>query len=146
MVKLASVREIRIYGPRLARGRSEYMNAGIYVLATVFLAGGFVAQFSWEPKSGLVLLLIGLGLVIVVNGHDLMAHIAGIDCRLGLVEFDLQLLVVEFAVPVVQTLGALVSFLGIFLVFIQVISFPLFNTIGKYEKKHCTIWHCFIFS
>ena len=59
MVKLASAREARMYGPRLSRNRVEYMNAGLYVFATAVLLGGFVAELSKEPKSGLVLLLIG---------------------------------------------------------------------------------------
>ena len=43
MVKLASARESRMYGPRLARNRLEYINAGIYLFATLVLLGGFVA-------------------------------------------------------------------------------------------------------
>ncbi|KAA8533640.1 hypothetical protein F0562_030926 [Nyssa sinensis] len=119
MVKLASARESRMYGSRLARKRSEYINAGLYVFATVVLGCGFAAQFSNEPKSGLVLLLISLALIIVVNIHDLIAHLAGIDYRLPLMEFDTQLALVEFAVPVVQALGALLSFLGILFLLIQ---------------------------
>jgi hypothetical protein len=120
MVKLASARECRMYGPRLARNRLEYINAGLYLFATLVLLGGFVAQFSNEPKSGLVLLLIALALIILVNVHDLVAHLAGIDCRLQLMELDLQLALVEFAVPVVQTLGSILFFLGILFLFIQV--------------------------
>ncbi|GMY07405.1 Dynactin, like [Fagus crenata] len=119
MVKLASARECRMYGPRLDRNRLEYINAGVYLFATLVLLGGFVAQFSNEPKSGLVLLLIALALIILVNVHDLVAHLAGIDCRLRLMELDLQLALVEFAVPVVQTLGSILFFLGILFLFIQ---------------------------
>ncbi|XP_059629093.1 uncharacterized protein LOC132271669 [Cornus florida] len=119
MVKLASARESRIYGPRLARNRSEYMNAGLYVFATIVLLCGFAAQLSSEPKSGLVLLLIGLALIIFVNVHDLLAHLAGIDYRLPLMEFDVQLGLVEFAVPVVQITATLLYFLGILFIFIQ---------------------------
>uniref|UniRef100_A0A2N9EAU0 Uncharacterized protein n=1 Tax=Fagus sylvatica TaxID=28930 RepID=A0A2N9EAU0_FAGSY len=108
-----------MYGPRLARNRLEYINAGLYLFATLVLLGGFVAQFSNEPKSGLVLLLIALALIILVNVHDLVAHLAGIDCRLQLMELDLQLALVEFAVPVVQTLGSILFFLGILFLFIQ---------------------------
>ncbi|KAK9672510.1 hypothetical protein RND81_12G104900 [Saponaria officinalis] len=118
MVKLASARESRLYGPRLVKNRSEYMNAGLYVFATVVLLMGFVAQLSREPKSGLVILLIGLGLMIGVNLHDLVAHLAGIDYRLGLMEYDTQLALVEFGVPLVQSLGSLLSFLGILFLFI----------------------------
>lgn len=60
MVKLASARETRMYGRRLARNRAEYINAGLYVFATIVLLGGFAAEFSREPKWGLVLLLIAL--------------------------------------------------------------------------------------
>ncbi|XP_021729033.1 uncharacterized protein LOC110696070 [Chenopodium quinoa] len=113
MVKLASARESRLYGPRLARNRSEYMNAGLYLFGTIVLLMGFIALFSKEPKSGLLLLLIGYFLITAVNVHDLVAHLAGIDYRLPLMEFDIQLALVEFAVPVVQILGSLLSFLGI---------------------------------
>ncbi|XP_057950445.1 uncharacterized protein LOC131145418 [Malania oleifera] len=119
MVKLASARESRLYGPRLARNRSEYTNAGLYVFAVVVFIGGFAAQLSREPKSGLVLLLIALALIIAVNLHDLVAHLAGVDFRLPLVEFDLQLALVEFAVPVVQAVGSLLVFLGVLFLFIQ---------------------------
>ncbi|KAJ6868179.1 hypothetical protein NC651_033279 [Populus alba x Populus x berolinensis] len=112
MVKLASARESRIYGPRLARNRGEYVNAGLCVFAAIVLVGGFVAELSKEPKSGLVLLLIALLLIMVVNLHDLVAHLAGIDYRFPLMGFDTQLALVEFAVPVVQASGALLSFLG----------------------------------
>lgn len=120
MVKLASARESRMYGPRLARNRSEYVNAGLYLFATIVLLGGFAAQFSTEPKSGLVLLLIALALIIMVNVHDLLAHLAGFDYRLQLMSFDPQLAFVEFAVPVVQALGSVLFFLGILFLFIQV--------------------------
>ncbi|XP_059448172.1 uncharacterized protein LOC132179454 [Corylus avellana] len=119
MVKLASARESRMYGPRLARSRLEYINAGLYVFATIVLLGGFAAQFSKEPKSGLVLLLIGLALIVMVNVHDLVAHLAGVDYRLQMMGFDPQLALVEVAVPVVQVLGSLLFFLGILFLFIQ---------------------------
>ncbi|KAJ7965387.1 putative Polypyrimidine tract-binding-like protein [Quillaja saponaria] len=119
MVKLASAREVRTYGPRLARSRAEYINAGLYVFATIVLVSGFSAQFSSEPKSGLILLLIALALIIIVNVHDLVAHLAGIDYRLPLMEYDLQLALVEFAVPVVQAVGSLLLFLGILFLFIR---------------------------
>lgn len=114
MVKLASARESRMYGPRLARNRLEYINAGLYLFATLVLLGGFVAQLSSEPKSGLVILLIALALIILVNVYDLVAHVCGIHCRLQLMELDLQLALVEFAVPVVQTLGSFFFSWGFF--------------------------------
>ncbi|XP_047307278.1 uncharacterized protein LOC124910649 [Impatiens glandulifera] len=119
MVKLASARESRMYGPRLGRGRGENLNAALYLLATVVLAGGFVSQFSQEPKSGLVLLLIATGFIIIVNVHDLIAHLVIIDFRLRLLELDLQLALVEVAVPVVQAIGSLLFFLGILILFLQ---------------------------
>lgn len=120
MVKLSSARETRMYGPRLTRNRAEYMNAGLYVFATIVLLGGFAAEFSREPKSGLVLLLIALALIMVINVHDLLAHLAGINYWFPLLGFDIQLALVEFAVPVVQTLGSLLFFLAILFLFIQV--------------------------
>ncbi|KAG8381165.1 hypothetical protein BUALT_Bualt06G0094000 [Buddleja alternifolia] len=119
MVKLASARETRMYGPGLARNRSEYMNAGLYVFATILLTGGFTAQLSSEPKSGLALLLIGFLILIIVNLHDLIAHLAGINYRLALMEFDIQLGLVEFAVPVVYSLGTILFFLATLFLFIQ---------------------------
>ncbi|XP_074319795.1 uncharacterized protein LOC141656694 isoform X2 [Silene latifolia] len=53
-----------------------------------------------------------------VNLHDLVAHLAGVDYRFSLMEFDNQLALVEFAVPFVQSLGCLLSFLGILFLFI----------------------------
>lgn len=109
-----------MYGPRLSRNRTEYMNAGLYVFGTVVLVGGFVAELSKEPKSGLVLLLIAVALIMMVNVHDLLAHLAGIDYRLTLMEFDIQLALVEFAVPLLQALASLLFFLGVLFLFIQV--------------------------
>ncbi|KAH7855018.1 hypothetical protein Vadar_020329 [Vaccinium darrowii] len=119
MVKLASARQSRMYGPRHGRNRAEYMNAGLYVFATIMLVCGFAAQLSKQPKSGLVILLIALALIIVVNVHDLVAHLAGIDFRLTLMGFDTQLALVEFAVPLVQAMGTVLFFLGILFLFIQ---------------------------
>ncbi|GMN44448.1 hypothetical protein TIFTF001_013651 [Ficus carica] len=96
MVKLATAREARVYGPRGARSRAEYINAGRYLFATVVLLGGFVALFSSDAKSSLVVLMIALLLILAANLHDLVAHLAGYDYRLGLMEYDLQLALVEF--------------------------------------------------
>ncbi|KAF9671161.1 hypothetical protein SADUNF_Sadunf12G0018700 [Salix dunnii] len=122
MVKLATARESRMYGPRLSKNRAEYMNAGLYLLATIVLIGGFAAELSKETKPGLALLLIALLLVTVVNLHDLVAHLAGIDYRFPLMGYDTQFALVEFAVPVIQALGALLSFLGILFILIQQLS------------------------
>ncbi|KAJ6359341.1 hypothetical protein OIU76_000967 [Salix suchowensis] len=72
-----------------------------------------------ETKPGLALLLIALLLIAVVNLHDLVAHLAGIDYRFPLMGYDTQFALVEFAVPVIQALGALLSFLGILFILIQ---------------------------
>ncbi|KAG6656020.1 hypothetical protein CIPAW_05G257400 [Carya illinoinensis] len=143
MVKLASARESRMYGPRLARNRTEYINAGLYLFATIVLLGGFAAQFSSEPQSGLVLLLIALAFMIMVNVHDLLAHLAGFDYRLQLMGFDLQLAFVEFVVPVVQALGSVLFFLGILFLFIQEergYGHLKLEKHGLIEHAHC--WPC----
>ncbi|KAJ6418761.1 hypothetical protein OIU84_002023 [Salix udensis] len=72
-----------------------------------------------KPSQGLSLLLIALLLIAVVNLHDLVAHLAGIDYRFPLMGYDTQFALVEFAVPVIQALGALLSFLGILFILIQ---------------------------
>lgn len=120
MVKLASAREGRLYGPWVSRDRAEYINAGLYLFAAVVLLGGFVAQLSTEPKSGLILLLIALVVIAMVNLHDMVAHLAGFDYRLSLMEYDVQLPLVEFAAPLVQALGSILFFMGILFLLIQV--------------------------
>lgn len=120
MVKLASARDFRTYGPGLTRNRFEYINAGLYLFATIVLVSAFASQLSSEARSGLVLFLISFGFILLVNLHDLFAHLAGIDFRLPLMSFDLQLFFVEFAVPVLHVLGTLLSFLGILFLLIQV--------------------------
>ncbi|CAI0449867.1 unnamed protein product [Linum tenue] len=121
MGKLASAREYRMYGPtRQSRNRAEYINAGLYLFATVVLISGFAAQFSGEPRSGLVLLLIALLIMVAVNVHDMVAHLSGIDFRLpNLMELDPQLALVEFAVPLVLAAGALLWFLAVLFLFLQ---------------------------
>lgn len=109
-----------MYGPRRGRNRAEYINAALYVFATIVLLCGFIFLLLNEPEPGLVLLLIALGLVVLVNVHDLFAHLAGIDYWFPLMGFDPQLALVEFAVPFIQALGALLTFLGILFLFIQV--------------------------
>nr|GEX00680.1 hypothetical protein CTI12_AA103150 [Tanacetum cinerariifolium] len=119
MVKLATARESRMYGPRLTRNRAEYMNAGVYVFSTIVLVCGFVAMLLREVKVSLVMVMIGFIVIVVVNVHDLIAHLAGIDYRVGLMELDVQLPFVEIGVPVVQALGGVLLFLGIFFLLIQ---------------------------
>ncbi|RDX70645.1 Polypyrimidine tract-binding protein-like 2, partial [Mucuna pruriens] len=119
MVKLASARDFRTYGPGLSKNRFEYINAGLYLIASIVLVSGLVAQLSSEARSGLVLIIAALGVILLVNLHDLFAHLVGIDFRLPLMTFDLQLAFVEFAVPVIQMLGTLLGFLGVLFLFIQ---------------------------
>lgn len=109
-----------MYGPRLTRNRFEYINAGLYMFATILLVGGFAAELGKEKLSGLVLLLIALAVILVVNVHDFVAHLAGIDYRFMLLGFDPQLALVEFAVPVVQSVGTLLYCLAILFLFTQV--------------------------
>lgn len=123
MVKLASARDFRTYGPGITRNRYEYINAGLYLFASVVLCSGFAAQFSSEARSGLVVIVIAFAIIVVVNIHDILAHLAGIDFRLPLMAFDLQLFFVEFAVPVVQILGTLLGLLGVLFIFIQVFNY-----------------------
>ncbi|XP_068664619.1 uncharacterized protein [Aristolochia californica] len=121
MVKVATARESRMYGPRRGRNRWEYINAGLYLFATVLLIGGFLTLLSeaGDSKTGLVVIFIALGIITVVNLHDLTAHLAGIDYRWSLMEYDLQLALVEFAVPCVHALGSLVILLGICFLLVQ---------------------------
>lgn len=122
MVKLASSREARSYGPRQSRNRAEYVNAGLYLFATVVLIGGLAAELfsAAVAKSGMVVAMLGFLLILAVNLHDLVAHLAGYDFRVGLMEYDLQLAVVEFAVPLIQALGSVLFFLAFLFLFIQV--------------------------
>ncbi|KZV32835.1 hypothetical protein F511_20936 [Dorcoceras hygrometricum] len=121
MVKLASAREIRTYGPRRARERSEYINAGLYVFATIVLACGIATQWSTQATSGLVLVMIALVIILLVNVHDFAAHIAGVDYRLPLLEHDLQFALVELAAPLVFAIGTLLLFLASLFLFIQAV-------------------------
>ncbi|KAG1335177.1 putative Transcription factor SPEECHLESS [Cocos nucifera] len=122
MVKLATARESRTYGPRPGRNRWEYINAALYLFAAILLVGGFLAQLSptrLSAKSGLAVVLIGLVLITLVNTHDLVAHMAGIDYCFALMEFDIQLALVEFAVPLSNILGSILTFIGVLFFLIQ---------------------------
>jgi len=120
MVKLASARDFRTYGPGLTKNRLEYINAGLYLIASILLLSGLTAQLSSQPRLGLLLIIAALAFILLVNLHDLFAHLAGIDFQLHLMTFDLQLAFVEFAVPLLQMLGTLLAFLGVLFLFIQV--------------------------
>ncbi|KAJ3692179.1 hypothetical protein LUZ60_012529 [Juncus effusus] len=122
MVKLATARDFRNYGPGGARNKWEYINAGLFFFSGILLIGGFTAQFSAIPlhlKSGLALVLIGVLIVLFLNAHDFVAHMAGIDWRVGLVEYDQQLALVEFAVPIVNIIGSVLLFIGVLFFEIQ---------------------------
>lgn len=130
MVKLVTARESRAYGPRGARNRWEYINAGVYVFASLLLLAGFAAQLpaaagprSRSSEFGLAVALVALAIAAAASAHDLAAHAAGIDCRVGLVRFDAQLGLVEFAVPAVCFLGSVLSFVGVLLLLGQVRAF-----------------------
>lgn len=124
MVKLASARESRAYGPgRRTRNRWEYLNAGFYLLAALFLVVGFsvlLSPFPYSASYGLPLSLLGLSFLLPVNAHDLVAHLAGFDYCFALFEFDLQLAFVEFAVPVINIVGTILAFVGVLLLSLQV--------------------------
>ncbi|RRT55125.1 hypothetical protein B296_00035970, partial [Ensete ventricosum] len=143
MVKLASARESRTYGPgsRLARTRWEYINAGLYLFATALLVGGFGTQISSVSSSGansgLVAVLVALALLLAVNAHDLVAHLAAVDYCLSLVEFDVQLALVEFAVPLVNIVGVILTFVGILFFLIQEATGGRDGSISSYALQGC---------
>ncbi|CAL9121146.1 unnamed protein product [Musa textilis] len=121
MVKLASARESRLYGPQSVENRWEYINAGLHVVAAALLTAGFSAELPGHGNDevGLAVILVALALLAVVNAHDLVAYMAGIDYQFGLFGYDLQLGLVELAVPLLQMLGSIVTFTGILFLFIQ---------------------------
>ncbi|KAL5211527.1 hypothetical protein ABZP36_022374 [Zizania latifolia] len=129
MVKLATARECRAYslcGGRAARGRWEYINAGVYIFGALFLAGGFAGQLSaWSAtsRSGLVAAAVGLVLLLAVNAHDLLAHLAGVDYSVGLAAgLDGQFALVELAVPAVYIAGTVLTLVALIFFEIQMVS------------------------
>jgi hypothetical protein len=114
MVKLASVRETRMYGPLRIRDQCEDANAGLYLVATLLLLVGSVLLLPGYHlvTVGLYLVLVALILIVVVNLHDLYAQLAGFDFRLPLVTLDPQLALIEIAAPLVQALGGILYFMG----------------------------------
>uniref|UniRef100_A0A0D9WKC6 Uncharacterized protein n=1 Tax=Leersia perrieri TaxID=77586 RepID=A0A0D9WKC6_9ORYZ len=109
MVKLATAREARMYGPALAVRRWEYANAAAYAFATLLLL--LAAAMTLLPLSasggGAARAVAGVALsaIAAVNAHDLAAHLAGIDCHVGLVRHDIQLGLVELLVPALHVIG-----------------------------------------
>lgn len=124
MVKLATAREARTYGPRSLRNRWEYTNAGLHVFSAALLAAGFSAQLLGGREAGLAVVLVALAVLALINAHDLVAHLAGVDFRLGLIRHDLQLGLVELAVPLLLTAASAVTFLGILFLLIQASKSP----------------------
>lgn len=113
MVKLASVRDTRSYGPAGTNDVWEDVNAFGYLIAALLLTAGSVLLLpGYSPNGGLWLILVGLVIIALVNLHDLYAQVAGVDFRPSLTTLDPQLAVIEIAAPLVQAIGAIVYFVG----------------------------------
>lgn len=118
MVKLVSSRATRAYGPRELRNQCEDVNAVGYLVATVLLLVGAVFLLpGWNTSTGLLLIMVSLILIVCVNFHDLYAQLAGFDFKMPLVSMDPQLAFIEVAAPLVQAIGGLLFFIGMFLMF-----------------------------
>lgn len=118
MVKLASSRATRAYGPGQTRNQCENVNAVGYLVATVLLLVGAVFLLpGWNTSTGLLLIMVSLVLFVCVNLHDLYAQLAGFDFKMPLVSLDPQLAFVEVAAPLVLAIGGLLFFIGTFLMF-----------------------------
>ncbi|TVT97180.1 hypothetical protein EJB05_57552, partial [Eragrostis curvula] len=114
MVKLATAREARLYGPALAVRRWEYINAGLYVFATLLLASGLAAlSAGGAARAGLAVAAVALAVAAAVNAHDLWAHLAGVDWRVGLALYDVQLGLVELLVPAMHAVGCVLGAVGL---------------------------------
>ncbi|KAE8816120.1 hypothetical protein D1007_06445 [Hordeum vulgare] len=135
MVKLATVREARLYGPALAVRRAEYINAGAYMFGTLLLAAGLAALCASEggvgprdaglaalcaseggvgPRdAGLAVAGVALAVVAAVNAHDLGAHLTGVDCRVGLARFDPQPGLVELLAPALHAADCVLAIVGL---------------------------------
>jgi hypothetical protein len=135
MVKLASVRETRAYGPPGAKDIWEDINAFGYLIAALLLTAGSVLLLpGYNTTAGLWLILVGLVFVLVVNLHDLYATLAGVDFRPALVTLDPQLGLIEILAPLVQALGALVYFVGAYLL-LRVRSDGLLNNVFNRSRS-----------
>lgn len=137
MVKLATAREARLYGPALAVRRWEYINAGAYMFGTLLLAAGLAALCASEGgvvarDAGLAVAGVALAVVAAVNAHDLGAHLAGVDCRVGLARFDPQLGIVEFLAPALHAAGCVLAIVGLAL--------QLFSQVSVDPRKHNQAW------
>lgn len=113
MVKLASVRTTRLYGPAASKDVWEDVNAFGYMVAALLTTAGCVLLLpGYNSTAGLWLILVGLVCIFAANVHDLYAQLAGFDFRLPLVTLDPQLALIEIAAPLVQCIGAIVYFIG----------------------------------
>lgn len=113
MVKLASVRDTRLYGPSGSKDIWEDVNAFGYLIAALLLTAGTVLLLpGYNANGGLWLILVGVVLIALVNLHDLYAQAAGVDFRANLAALDWQLVGVELGAPLVQFIGAIVYFVG----------------------------------
>jgi magnesium-transporting ATPase (P-type) len=114
MVKLVSVRRTRLYGPAAWRDWWEYINAFVYLVATIVLLVGCILLLPGRSsaKLGLILVLVALALLVIVNLHDLIAQLAGFDFRLPLLSLDPQLALIEILAPLLQVLGSILFFIG----------------------------------
>ena len=135
MVKLASARELRFYGPIPCHHIYKFINIGLYVMAVVLmlLVFVFLQQEPWlmKPRLGLGILMVAMLLIIAVNLHDLWAHLAGIDFSPSLLtHFDSQLPLVEFAVPILYAIGAILAFVGFLLTLLQVARIKLTHALS----------------
>lgn len=121
MVKLATAREARLYGPALAVRRWEYINAGLYVFAALLLSAGLAAMWAGgAARAGLAAACVALAVAAGVNAHDLWAHLAGVDWRVGLARYDVQLGLVELLVPAVHAVGCVLAVVGMGMLLSQV--------------------------
>ncbi|XP_020576835.1 uncharacterized protein LOC110022304 [Phalaenopsis equestris] len=145
MAKLSTTRNFGTYGPPTTRNNCEYINAGIYIAATVLLLAGFVVQLfpaGIDGRSGLTIIIIGLILIATVNAHDLIAHLISIDFSFPLIEFDPRLAFVEVSVPLWHIIGdALTAAAILFMVqeregyyWILVIAGPIFWLLGSVQN------------
>ncbi|KAL2613850.1 hypothetical protein R1flu_025542 [Riccia fluitans] len=116
MVKLASVRTTRLYGPPNNKDIWEDVNAFGYLVAVLLTTAGTALLLpGYNPTAGLWLILVGLVCIFAANVHDLYAQLAGFDFRLPLVTLDPQLALIEIAAPLVQCIGAIIYFIGVVL-------------------------------
>jgi hypothetical protein len=111
MVKLATAKEARRYGPALAVRRWEYINAGLYVFAALLLACGLAAVSAGGAARRVGLAVAGMAQAIAagVNAHDLWAHLVGVGWRVGLALYDVQLGLVELFVPALHAAGCVLA-------------------------------------